>query len=93
MESGPLREILELPELYCLVNSFYEWALPPAQPVTTTVTLVVGLGRASASVLVAAISGASLRPLKPRWEILLYYLLEAERAALAKDPAYVSTTP
>ena len=93
MESAALREILELPELYDLVNSYYEWALPPAQPITTTVTLVVVLGRASASVLVAATAGARWGFRQPLWEILQIWRLEAERVALAADPAYISTTP
>ena len=93
MESAALRIILEVPELYGLVNSYYEWALPPAQPITTTVTLVVGLGRSSAALLVAATAGARWGFRQQLWEILQLWKLEAERIAREADPAYVSLTP
>ena len=49
--------VLQQPELYGLINSYYVWHLPPVQLTTAAVTVVEGLGRSSASVHEAALVG------------------------------------
>ena len=93
LDNTALRAVIERPQLHRLINSFYELALPPAQPITTPITLVVGLGRTSASALEATTLGENYGFHRPVWEILQLRRLESERAALAAEPGYVSTTP